>query len=111
MRSESALYRIGSMGVRFGSFPNRARDRSINFRISTSRSFGGALVTHPRTNRSAAAATSSTARLKSASFAFGGLFAPLNLRTNCRDEARISAVVAGGAKLASVRMLWHMPAL
>ena len=39
-----------------------SRDFSIIFRISTSRSFGGALVTHPRISRSAAAVTSSTAR-------------------------------------------------
>src|SRR3954447_1563004 len=78
------------------------------FRISTSRSFGGAFVTQPWTRCSAAAATSSTARWKSSSFALEGLFAPLSLRTNCSDEARISASVAGGAKLASVRMLRHM---
>jgi hypothetical protein len=33
---------MGSIGVRFGSFPKRMRDFSIIFRISTSRSFGGA---------------------------------------------------------------------
>ena len=88
--------------MRLGSLPNRTRERSIIFRISTSRSFGGALVTQPRIMRSAAAATSSTARWNSASFAFDGSLAPLNLRTNCSDEARISAAVAGGAKLSRV---------
>jgi len=100
--------RMGPIGVRFGSFPNRMRDLSMCLRISMSRSFGGALVTQPRISRSAAAATSSTAVLKSASFAFEGLVAPLSLRTNCREEARISSDVAGGAKFASVRILRHM---
>ena len=93
------------MGVRFGSLPKRMRDFSMCLRISTSRSFGGAFVIQPWTRRPAAAATSSTARSKSSSFAFEGLFAPLSLRTNWSDEARISASVAGGAKLARVRML------
>jgi hypothetical protein len=73
---------MGSIGVRLGSLPNRIRDRSIIFRISTFRSFGGATVTHPRISRSAAAATSSTARWNRASLAFDGLLAPLSLRTN-----------------------------
>ena len=99
------------MGVRRGSLPKRSRDRSIIFRISTSRSLGGADVTQPRTRRSAAAATSSTARSNSAALAFDGALAPLNFRTNWSDDARISAWVAGGAKLARVRMLRHMEAL
>jgi len=54
-------YRIGSIGVRFGVLPNRIRDFSIILAISTSRSFGGALVTQPRMSFPAANATWSTA--------------------------------------------------
>src|SRR5687767_7530816 len=60
--------------------------------------------------RCADSVTSSTARLKAASFAREGLLVPLSLRTNCSAEARISSSVAGGAKLASVLMLRHMVA-
>src|SRR5262249_40361082 len=98
-------------GVRFGSRPNLRRERSMCLRISMSRSFGGAVVTHPRTRRSADAATSSIVRLKRSSFALDGLFAPLTFRTNCSAEARISAMVAGGSKFASVRMFRHMRTL
>src|SRR5262245_52727441 len=56
----------------------------------------------------AACATSSTARLNAASLALDGRVKPLNLRTNCSAEARISASVAGGAKLWRVLMFRHM---
>src|SRR4029079_8644581 len=69
---------------------------------------GGAAVVNDWTRRSAAAVTSSTARLNTASFARDGLFDPLSLRTNCNADARISASVAGGAKFASVLILRHM---
>lgn len=88
--------------------PNRWRDRSWAFRISSSRLRGGALVWSEWINRCAAAVTSSTARLNAASLAREGLVAPLSLRTNCSADARISSSVAGGAKLASVLMLRHM---
>jgi hypothetical protein len=61
-----------------------------------------------RMRRSAVAVTSSTARLNASSFAFDGLFMPLNFLTNWSADARISSPVAGGSKLASVRMLRHM---
>src|SRR5205823_8902977 len=59
-------------------------------------------------SRSAAAVTSSMARLNAASFAREGRAVPLSLRTNCSAEARISSAVAGGAKFASVLMFLHM---
>ena len=56
----------------------------------------------------AADVTSTIARLNASSFALDGLLKPLNLRTNCSAEARISVSVAGGSKLNSVLMLRHM---
>lgn len=38
---------MGSMGARPGSLPKRIRERSTIFRISTSRSFGGAAPRDP----------------------------------------------------------------
>src|SRR2546427_3583580 len=61
--------------------------------------------------RCAAVVTSSTARLNTAAFAWEGRAVPLSLRTNCSADARISSSVAGGAKLARVLMLRHIPAL
>ena len=55
----------------------------------------------------AADVTSTTARLNASSFALDGLLKPLNLRTNCSADARISASVAGGSKLNSVLMFRH----
>ena len=78
------------------------------FEASTSRSRGGALVTSEPSSSWAACATWSTARLNASSLAFEGRVHPLNLRTNWRDEARISSSVAGGSKLCSVLMFRHM---
>src|SRR5205085_11283742 len=80
-------------------------------RSSSSRFRGAALVCSESINRCAAEATLSTARLKAASFARDGRVDPLSLRTNCTAAARISSSLAGGAKLASVLMLRHMPVL
>src|SRR5215813_4477937 len=75
---------------------------------STSRSRGGAFVTSPLISARAAFATSSTARANTASLDLDGFVKPLSLRTNWRDDARISSPVAGGVKLCSVLMLRHM---
>ena len=56
----------------------------------------------------AAAATSSTARSNAAAFAFDGALKPLSFLTNCNDASRISASVAGGSKLKSVRIFLHV---
>src|SRR4030095_8575580 len=83
-----------------------ARARALD--ASAARSRGGAFVTRASRRSRAAAATRSTARAKASSFALDGLVKPLSFRTNCRDDARISSSVAGGAKLWSVLMLRHM---
>src|SRR5260370_42100869 len=81
------------------------------FEASTSRSRGGAFVTSASSRARAARATSSTVWANGASFALDGFEKPLNFRTNCRDDARISSSVAGGLKLCSVLMLRHMQGL
>jgi hypothetical protein len=66
------------------------------------------VVVSESTSRRAAAATSSTARLKASSFAFDGFVKPLIFLTNCSDAARTSSSVTGGAKLKSGLMFRHM---
>src|ERR1700730_3034298 len=87
---------------------NRSTPFARAFDASTSRSRGGAFVTSASRNARAARATSSTPRAKAASLALDGLEKPLNFRTNCSEDARISSSVAGGLKLYSVLMLRHM---
>jgi hypothetical protein len=48
------------------------------------------------------------ARSNAARFACEGALNPLSLRTNCKEAARISSSVAGGAKLKSVLMFLHL---
>ena len=86
---------------------NRFAALACAFDASTARSRGGALVTSPSSNSRAALATSSTARSNAGWFALEGRVKPLNLRTNCKEDARISSSVAGGLKLWSVFMLRH----
>src|SRR5690606_5775727 len=93
---------------RFAAYENRASDRSRALRASSSRFRGGAVVFSDRIRRVAAAVTSSTARSNTASLALDGLFVPLSFRTNCSAEARISSLVAGGSKFASILMFLHM---
>src|SRR3954465_10535672 len=85
--------------------PNLARDRSLAFSASTSRSRAGALVFSDASRRRALSETSDTARLKASALACDGESNPESLRTNCSAEAWISACVAGGSKLNSVLML------
>jgi hypothetical protein len=40
--------------------------------------------------------------------AFDGLLKPLTLRTNCKEAARISSSVTGGAKLKRILMFLHI---
>src|SRR6185295_340939 len=88
--------------------PNRARERSLAFSASTSRSRAGALVCSDASRRRALSETSETARLKASALACDGELNPDSLRTNCSAEAWISACVAGGSKLNNVLMLRHM---
>jgi hypothetical protein len=50
----------------------RSAERARRLAASTSRSFGGALVTSPSSSRVVASATSSTARSKTSAFACEG---------------------------------------
>src|SRR3954447_158214 len=88
--------------------PNLARDRSLAFSASISRSRAGALVCNAASRRRALSETSETARLKASALACDGELKPESLRTNCSAEAWISAWVAGGSKLNRVLMLRHM---
>jgi hypothetical protein len=91
------------------SYAKRLTERSFAFRASSSRLRGGALVLYEWINRRADAVTSSTAALNAASFVRDGCVDPLNFRTNCSADARISSSVAGGSKLDSVLMFLHIP--
>src|SRR5436309_543122 len=75
---------------------------------SSSRFFGGALVSSELRSVLQTAAISSTAARNAASLAFDGLVKPLTLRTNCNEAARISSSVTGGSKLYSVLMFRHI---
>ncbi len=88
--------------------PKRSADRALALAASISRLRGSALVTRSSMSRRATPATSSTARSNTGWLAFDGAVNPLSLRTNWTDAARISASVAGGSKLKSVRMFRHM---
>src|SRR3954468_10473195 len=88
--------------------PNLARDRSLAFSASISRSRAGALVCSAASRRRALSETSETARLNASALACDGELNPESLRTNCSAEAWISAWVAGGSKLNRVLMLRHM---
>ena len=75
---------------------------------SSTRFFGGALVSSELRSLAALAAISSTAARNAASLAFDGLLKPLTFLTNCNEAARISSSVTGGWKLKSVLMLLHI---
>ena len=90
--------------------PNRWTARALALAVSSSRFFGGALVSSELRRRAEMAATSSTAARNKASLAFDGLLKPVILRTNCSEAARTSSGVTGGSKLKSVLIFLHMPA-
>src|SRR5260370_15411737 len=93
--------------IPFGT-AKRWADRVFAFNVSVSRFRGGVFVTSDSSKWCAAWVTSSTARLNASSLACDGLVKPQSFRTNCRDDARISSLVAGGAKLCRVLMFRHM---
>src|ERR1019366_4528597 len=82
--------------------------RALAFAASSSRFFGGAVVSNWRSKRFDTAATSSTAARNGASFAFEGLLKPLIFLTNCSDAASTSSSVTGGSKLNSGLILRHI---
>src|SRR5262249_35495745 len=77
----------------------RCCDRARALAASTSRFFGGAVVSSSRRSSAEIAATASTARWNVSSLAREGLLKPLIFRTYWSAEARISSSVAGGSKL------------
>src|SRR5260370_27201903 len=87
--------------------PNRSAARASAFAASSSRFFGGAVVSSQRRSRIDTPATSSTAAKNSPSFAFDGLVKPLIFLTNCSEAARTSSSVTGGSKLKSVLIFLH----
>ena len=79
--------------------PNLSAARAFAFAASSSRLFGGALVSSARRRRVEMPAISSTAASNAPSFAFDGLLRPLIFLTNWSEATRISSEVTGGSKL------------
>src|SRR5262249_25664338 len=88
--------------------PNLSTARALALAASSSRFFGGAVVSSARSKRVDTSATSSIAARNACSFAFEGLLKPLILRTNCNDAAWISSPVTGGSKLKRFLIFLHM---
>src|SRR5271166_5271108 len=88
--------------------PNLSAARAFAFAASSSRFFGGALVSSERRRLAEIPAISSTAARNDASFAFDGLLKPLIFLTNWSDAARISSAVEGGSKLKRGLMFRHI---
>src|SRR6266849_4188487 len=102
-RDKSRPYKVSKVQV-----PKRAAARAFALAASSSRFFGGALVSSERRSRPEMAATSSMAAWKAASLALDGLLKPVIFRTNCSEAARTSSGVTGGSKLKSVLIFRHM---
>src|SRR5580698_1365180 len=90
--------------------PNRSTARAFAFAASSSRFFGGAVVSSECKRRAEIAAISSIAARNEASLAFDGLLKPVIFLTNCSDAARISSALTGGSKLKRVLMFLHISA-
>ena len=88
--------------------PNRAAARAFALAASSSRFFGGAVVSRDRSRRVEAAATSSMACKNAASFDFEGFVNPLIFLTNCSDAAWISSSETDGSKLNNVLIFRHI---
>jgi len=82
--------------------------RILAFAASSSRLFGGALVSSERRKLVEMRVISSMADRNAASFAFDGLLNPLIFLTNWREAARISSAVTGGSKLNRGLIFRHM---
>src|SRR5580692_8598397 len=88
--------------------PNLSAARAFALAASSSRFFGGAVVSRERRRRIETLATSPTAIRNASSFPFDGLLKPVIFLTNCREAARISSSVTGGSKLKRVLIFRHM---
>src|ERR1700710_2477053 len=86
----------------------RCSERALAFAASTSRFFGGAVVTRWSSSFRVAASTASTASANASALACEGLVEPLILRTYWSADAWVSSLVAGGSKLWRVLMFLHM---
>src|ERR1700704_5787888 len=95
-------------GCRRQAAPNLPAARALAFAASSSRLFGGALVSSERRRRIEMPVTSSTAARNEPSLAFDGLLKPLIFLTNCSEAARTSSSVTGGSKLKSVLIFLHI---
>src|SRR5882724_2755582 len=102
-RRESWYPESRQAGEQFQS-PNLSAARAFAFAASSSRFFGGAVVSSERKRRIETPATSSMAARNGSSLALDGLVNPLIFRTNWSEAARTSSSVTGGSKLKSVLM-------
>ena len=88
--------------------PKRWMLLAFSLAATSSRFFGGAVVSSDRRKSAEMFAMASMAAWNEASFALEGLLMPLILRTNYREAARTSLSVTGGSKLKRSFMLRHM---
>jgi hypothetical protein len=79
-----------------------ATDFQLRVPATDLRSLTGALVSSALSSLVEAAAISSTATMKAASFALDGMLYPLILRTNCSEAAFNSTCETGGSILKRV---------
>jgi hypothetical protein len=85
-----------------------AAARAFAFAASSSRFFGGALVSSERRRPVEIPAMASTAARNEASLVFDGLLNPLIFLTNWSEAARISSALTGGSKLKRVLIFLHI---
>ena len=85
-----------------------AAARAFAFAASSSRFFGGALVSSERRRPVEIPAMASTAVRNEASLVFDGLLKPLIFLTNWSEAARISSALTGGSKLKRVLIFLHI---
>src|SRR5208283_4714464 len=90
--------------------PNLSAARAFAFAASSSRFFGGALVSSECKRRAEIPAMSSTAIRNEASLVLEGLLNPVIFLTNCSEAARTSSSLTGGSKLKRVLIFLHMRA-
>ncbi len=102
-RDKSRPYKVSEV-----QGPKRTAARALALAASSSRFFGGALVSRERRRQPEMAAISSIAAWNEASLALDGLLKPLIFLTNCSEAARTSSGVTGGSKLKSVLIFRHM---
>src|SRR5450755_4698054 len=88
--------------------PNLSAARAFALAASSSRFFGGALVSSERRRRVEIPAISLIAARNGTSFALEGLLNPLIFLTNWIEAALTSSSVTGGSKLKSILIFLHI---